>query len=273
MSNQAARIGSSNLNERLAVQNEKDELGSLARVFNALLSRLESSFNQQKQFMADASHELRTPLAIIRGESEIAISKNIRPANDYFESLSIVHDESLRLTKIVGDLFTLARADSGQLQPQFIEIYLDDFLVECLRRVSVLAEKKNVSINFSSDGKMPMRADEHLLRELFLNLLDNAVKYNREEGNVSVTAQEIDKIYRVTIADTGIGIPEEDQVKIFERFFRSDKARTRGHGTTGGGAGLGLSIARWITDVHQGSLCLKKSDSEGSIFQVDLPRA
>ena len=272
MSNQAARIGSSNLNERLAVQNEEDELGGLAKVFNALLSRLESSFNQQKQFMADASHELRTPLAIVRGESEVAISKEDRTAKDYRESLGIVHDESIRLTKIVEDLFILARADSGQLKPQFTEIYLDELLAECIRHVRVLAEKKNVTLDFSSRCEMPLIGDENLLRELFLNLLDNAIKYNQQGGTVSISAEKSDKEYRVFIADSGAGILEDERVKIFERFFRSDKARTRGDKTTGGGAGLGLSIAKWIAEVHHGSLSLKKSDSKGSVFQVELPK-
>lgn len=272
MSNQAARIGSSNLNERLAVQNENDELGGLATIFNELLSRLEDSFNQQKQFMADASHELRTPLAIVRGESEVAISKEDRTAKDYRESLGIVHDESLHLTKIVEDLFILARADSGQLKPQFTEIYLDELLAECVRHVRVLADKKDVSLQFSSDGEMPTSGDENLLRELLLNLLDNAVKYNRVGGNVSVSAETADGHYSIIIADTGIGIPKEDHEKIFERFFRSDKARTRGDKTSGGGAGLGLSITKWIAEVHQGSVSLKKSDSDGSVFQVVLPQ-
>lgn len=274
MSDQAASIGSSNLNERLAVRNEHDELGGLARVFNNLLSRLERSFSQQKQFMADASHELRTPLAIIRGESEVAISKESRPAGEYLESLSVVHDESLRLTKIVEDLFTLARADSGQLRPEFSNIYLDELLAECVRHVRVLGEKKMISIDFPFVGKMPempMCGDENLLRELFLNLLDNAIKYNGEGGKVSVIAGKSDKNYVVTVADTGNGIPDDEQAKIFDRFFRSDKARTRGDKTTGGGAGLGLSIAKWVAEIHNGEITVVKSDKTGSSFKIVLP--
>ncbi len=268
MSDQAARIGSTNLNDRLAVRNQTDELGGLANVFNALLSRLESSFNQQKQFMADASHELRTPLAIIRGESEVAISRENRLADEYRESLAIVHDESIRLTGIVEDLFTLARADSGQLRPQFTEIYLDELLADCVRHVRVLAEKKSVSIYLSLNGEMPMQADENLLRQLFLNLLDNAIKYNRDGGTVSITCEN----YLITIADSGTGIPAEEQPKIFERFFRSDKSRTRGEKTATGGAGLGLSIAQWIADAHGAELKLVKSDDMGSTFAIIFPR-
>lgn len=274
MSGQAASIGSSNLNERLAVKNNNDELGGLARVFNDLLARLERSFNQQKQFMADASHELRTPLAIIRGESEVAISKGTRPADEYLESLSVVHDESLRLTKIVEDLFTLARADSGQLRPQFTEIYLDELLAECVRHVRVLAERKQISVDFSTVGdvsKMAMSGDENLLRELFLNLLDNAIKYGSEGGKVSVMAEKSVNSYVVTVVDTGNGISKDEQAKIFDRFFRSDKARTRADKTSGSGAGLGLSIAKWVAEIHNGEIAIVKSDETGSAFKIILP--
>lgn len=271
MSNQAAKIGSSNLNERLPVKNKKDELGSLAGVFNALLSRLEDSFNRQKQFMADASHELRTPLAIVRGESEVALSKDNRSAKDYRESLAIVHDESKRLTKIVEDLFILARADSGQLKPQLTTVYLDEILVECVRAIGSLAEKKGVKIDFSVPAETPVDGDETLLHRLFLNLLDNAIKYNREGGTLTITVESDSEQHSVSVSDTGSGIVEEDRAKIFDRFYRSDKARTRDNTNGKNGVGLGLSIAAWIAEVHHGSLRLKQSDSNGSVFQVELP--
>lgn len=268
MSEQAASIGSSNLNERLSVRNERDELGSLARVFNDLLSRLERSFQQQRQFMADASHELRTPLAILRGESEVAISNEDRSAEDYRESLSIVHDESRRLTRIVDDLFVLARADSGQFKPQIADVYVDEILADCIRHIRVLAEKRNVSLNFSSTGEISMSGDENLLRRLFINLLDNAIKYNRPGGSVSVNCEN----YRITVSDTGIGIPADVQPKIFERFFRIDPARSRAERTETAGAGLGLSIAQWVANVHGATIAIAESDDSGSTFEVLFPR-
>jgi heavy metal sensor kinase len=271
MSNQAARIGSANLNERLPIKNENDELGSLAKVFNALLARIENAFVQQRRFMADASHELRTPLAIVRSESEVALSKDKRTSDEYRESLAIVHDESKRLTNIVEDLFLLARADSGQFKTHLTTVYLNEILTECVRAVSVLAEQRSINIELSELAEMPLQADESLLHRLFLNLLDNAVKYNRNGGAVFVTAENGDKNYRVTISDTGEGITKEDQTKIFERFYRVDKARSQNNTDTTSGAGLGLSIAAWIAEIHQGSLALKKSDSDGSVFQLELP--
>lgn len=271
MSSQAANIGSSNLNERLPVKNENDELGGLARTFNDLLSRLESSFQQQKQFMADASHELRTPLAIVRGESEVALSKKDRAAIDYRQSLAIVHDESIRLSTIVEDLFILSRADSGQLKPRLAAVYLDEILAECVRVVETLARKRKIKLDVSLIAEMPLDGDEALLHRLFLNLLDNAIKYSREEGIVAIQAQHEGENYCVSIGDNGEGIAAEDRAKIFDRFYRVDKSRTRDNTNGANGVGLGLSIAAWIAQVHGGTVTLQKSDQSGSTFLVTFP--
>ncbi|MDQ6788434.1 MAG: ATP-binding protein [Acidobacteriota bacterium] len=272
MSHQAATVSATNLGARLAVENEKDELGDLAQVFNGLLSRLENSFKQQRRFMTDASHELRTPLAIVRGESEVALSKANRSPEELRESLAVVHDESKRLTRIVEDLFTLARADAGQFKTNFTEIYLDELLADSVRAVRVLAEKRNVLLNLSANEEMLFRGDEQLLRRLFINLLDNAIKYNRDGGQVLISGAKNDGFYRVEITDTGIGISVEEQPKIFERFYRADKARSRAEEETAtGGAGLGLSIAKWIAEIHQAKLELAGSSKIGSTFVVVFP--
>lgn len=266
MSRQARNISATNLHERLLVKNERDELGGLASVFNDLLERLEDSFEQQKRFMADASHELRTPLVILQGESEVALSKE-RPNEELRESLAIVNDESKRLTKIVEDLFTLSRADAGQFKANFKQIYLDEILADCVRKVQVLADKKHISLEISTE-ETEMLGDEQLLKRLFLNLLDNAVKYNRENGKISIKLAN----KTITIADTGFGIPENDQTKIFERFYRSDKARSRQEQSTTSGAGLGLSIAKWIAELHHAEIELVKSDEKGSVFRTIFKR-
>lgn len=267
MSRQAQKISASNLNERLLVKNNHDELGSLASVFNDLLERVEKSFEEQRRFMADASHELRTPLVIVRGESEVALSKENRSQAELRESLVIVHDESKRLTKIVEDLFTLSRVDAGQFKTNFRQVYLDEILADCVRNVRVLADKKTISIEFISE-ETEISGDEQLLRRLFLNLLDNAVKYNKESGKIFVKLAN----KTVTILDSGFGIVENDQTKIFERFYRSDKARTRNEQSATSGAGLGLSIAKWIAELHQADLKLSKSDPSGSEFTVIFSR-
>ena len=267
MSQQAKTISANNLNSRLLVKNERDEIGSLANVINDLLERLENSFEQQRRFMADASHELRTPLAIVRGESEVALSKENRPNEDLRESLAIVHDESKRLTKIVEDLFTLSRADAGQFKTNFKQVYLDEILADCVRNVRVLADKKHLTIKLSTE-ETEISGDEQLLRRLFLNLLDNAVKYNREAGEISVNLAN----KTINISDTGCGIAKSEQSKIFERFYRSDKARSRSENSQTSGAGLGLSISKWIAELHQAEIKLEKSDESGSIFSIIFPR-
>lgn len=271
MSRQAETLSATNLHERLPVKNEKDELGNLARVFNALLARLENSFEQQRRFMADASHELRTPLAIVRGESEVSLARDNRPAEEYRESLAIVNDESKRLTHIVEDLFTLARADAGEFRVNFTEIYLDELLADCVRAVRVLAEEQNITLNLSVPQEMPFRGDEQQLRRLLINLLDNAIKYNRKGGAVSIAAEKDKKVYKLKISDTGTGIPSDEQAKIFDRFYRADKARSRTSETTTSGAGLGLSIALWIAELHHGTVEIVSSDQNGSVFGVTLP--
>ena len=277
MSRRAATIGAVNLHERLPIKNEKDELGNLARIFNDLLARLEDAFarleaasEQQRRFMADASHELRTPLAIVRGESEVTLSKENRSVAELRESLTVVNDESQRLTRIVEDLFTLARADAGQFRVNFTEIYLDEIVADCVRAVRILAEKRAVTLNLAVNQEMPMRGDEQLLRRLFINLLDNAIKYNRTGGAVSIAAEINAENYRLTIKDTGAGIAKDAQAKIFERFYRADLARSRAEEGLTSGAGLGLAIAQWIAEIHEGKIELVSSDETGSIFAVTL---
>jgi heavy metal sensor kinase len=270
MSTQAGRIGAANLHQRLAVQNERDELGHLAHSFNSLLDRLSESFERQRRFMADASHELRTPVAILRGEAEVALSQQARSLEEYRESLGVLHHEAERLTHIVEDLFTLTRADAGQYPLQPRDFYLEELVGECVHSARTLALAKKISLNFEEASESPIRADESLLRRMILNLLDNAIKYTSEGGRVTVTCRRAADQYVLSIADTGGGIPADLQPRIFERFFRADKARSRAE-NDGGGAGLGLSISRWIAEAHHGRLELTHSDSAGSTFTAYLP--
>lgn len=270
MSTQAGRIGAENLHERLPIQNARDELGHLAKSFNRLLERVDQSFERQRRFMSDASHELRTPTAILRGESEVALSKSERPAEEYRESLSVLHAEAQRLTHIVEDLFTLTRADAGQYPLSPRDFYLDELVADCVHTTRSLALAKQITLTCEVPEELPIRADEALLRRMILNLLDNAIKYTPKEGRVTVSCERAGAEYALSVKDTGPGIPAELQQRVFERFFRADNARTRSEGD-GVGAGLGLSIARWIAEVHRGRLVLAKSDSSGSTFTAHLP--
>lgn len=268
---QAAQISAQNLHERISIKNKNDELGDLAAVFNELLARLDASFEQQQRFMADASHELRTPLAILRGEAEVTLSKKDRRATDYQESLSIVHDESKRLTGIVEDLFTLARADAGQFPANMSPVYLDEIAGDAVRTVRVLADRKQIGLSFNADTEMPFAGDEPLLRRMFLNVLDNAIKYTPPGGSVGVECRTDGEMYKITVTDSGIGIPPGERQKIFERFYRVDKARSRSD-TDISGAGLGLSISQWIADIHSGKISLMSSGENGSIFSIEFVR-
>ncbi|MBV9927889.1 MAG: HAMP domain-containing protein [Acidobacteria bacterium] len=271
MGARAERIDAESLGSRLPVGNGRSELGRLALKFNELLARLDVSFEQQRRFMADASHELRTPVAIVCGESEVALSKEARAPEEYRESLAILHDEGRRLTRIVEDLFTLARADAGQYELAPVNFYLDEAAAECVRAVRSLAARRGVVVRHEeAGGEIQMRGDEALVRRMLLNLLDNAIKYTPAGGEVRVELAREGGLYAVRIADTGAGVPAEARAHIFERFYRADRARSRGGGA-GGGAGLGLSIASWIAEAHGGRVALERSDKSGSTFLITLP--
>jgi heavy metal sensor kinase len=266
MSEQAEAITDRNLYTRLDVPGARVEFARLAVVFNELLSRLDRSFERMRDFMADASHELRTPLSIIRGEADVALAHNRQPA-EYRESLAIIQDEARRLTRLVEDLLNLARADAGhdRLQPE--EIYLNDFVEECCRSAQAQSRQKGVRLVTSVKSDVPLRGDARLLRRLIANLLDNAIRYTPSGGQVDARLESSEGQAKLTIADTGVGIPAESLDKIFERFYRVDKSRSRAEG----GFGLGLSIVKWIVEAHHGRIEVESRPGTGSIFTVLLP--
>ncbi|HLZ13408.1 MAG TPA: heavy metal sensor histidine kinase [Candidatus Acidoferrum sp.] len=269
MSNQAERIGANNMQDRLAVRNTRDELGQLALSFNRLLDRLDESFQHQRRFVADASHELRTPVAILAGEADVALSKKDRTPEEYRESLEILRKEALRLKQIVEDLFTLTRADIGQLPLTPSSFYLDELVGDCVRNFRTLAQAKQIALTFTPCPELLIVADEALLRRMFLNILDNAIKYTPAGGAVTVSCERTVEEYVVSFSDNGPGIPAALQPRIFERFFRADESRGR-QDSARGGAGLGLAICRWIAEAHHGRLELTKSDAGGSTFTFTL---
>jgi signal transduction histidine kinase len=224
--------------------------------------------------MADASHELRTPVAIMRSETEVALSQQERSNEDLRESLAIVKDETKRLTHIVEDLFTLARADAGQYKLTSKEFYLDELAGEVAHSVRTLVAERELTLQLGATQEMPFRGDENLLRRLLLNLVDNAIKYTPRGGAVRVSCQREGEHYLITVSDTGRGVPAEAQPHIFDRFYRADSARARTEDDSAGltsGAGLGLSIARWVAEAHDGTLELLNSSAEGTVFQLILP--
>jgi heavy metal sensor kinase len=270
MNSQTQRISAENLSARLDVNNSRDELGRLATTINDLLARLESSFKEQQRFIADASHELRTPLAVLRGETEVALGKT-RTIDEYQQSLSLIQDEAERLSRIVEDLFILARQPINTRAALNKErVSLNDAIRDCARAAQVLAVRKGVRLKLENDSpSIALNGDEELIRRLILNLLDNAVKYTPAGGEISLALGRQNGSAEIVVRDTGIGIPEVAQPRVFDRFYRVDKARARAMG----GAGLGLSIAQWIVEAHGGAITLASAPGKGSTFTVVLPVA
>jgi len=232
------------------------------------LARLESAFKEQQRFVADASHELRTPLAVLRGETEVALSKT-RTIDEYQQSLFLINDEAERLSRIVEDLFILARqpidAPAALIKE---ELSLNEMVRDCVRAAQVLALRKGVRLETMNDSApLVCNGDEELLKRMILNLLDNAVKYTPKGGEILVALARENGIARILVRDTGVGIPESDQLRVFDRFYRVDKARSRELG----GAGLGLSIVRWIVEAHEGKISIDSTPGRGSEFTVELP--
>jgi two-component system OmpR family sensor kinase len=266
MADRARQIGVSSLSARLPVANPRDELGTLAETFNELLSRLESSVEQQRQFMADASHELRTPVTIARTAASVTLQQPTRSEAEYRETIEIIEQEMIRLSRIVDDLFTLTRADAGTYPVRKMPMYLDELVDDVVRAARVVASTRNVEIVAECIHPAPYDGDEDLVRRLILNVLDNAIRYSPAGSAVRVALDRSGSAYAISITDQGPGIATEAQARIFERFYRVDAARSRD-----GGAGLGLALARWIAHAHDGDIALAASSRLGSTFVITLP--
>lgn len=270
MARSAREIGAGSLDRQLPVVNARDELGQLATTFNDLLARLNAAFEEQRRFMADASHELRNPLSVMSTAAGVTLKKEHRAEDEYREALQIVAEQTRRLSRIVNDMFMLARADSGQYPLRKRTLYLDDLLEEVARAGSVLATDKSASVKLSNLPEAVFHGDEDLLRQMLLNLVDNAVKFTPTDGIVTLSLERYDNNYLLSVADSGPGIPAEERQHIFERFYRADRKRSR---VPDGGAGLGLSISRWIARAHDGDIELGDSETTGTKFIVRLPVA
>lgn len=270
MAAHAATISASNLHARLPVRGG-DELVGLARVVNDLLDRLEQAFGQQRRFVADASHELRTPTAILRTEADVTLSRDHRTEEDYRASVTIMQDAARRLTRIVDDLFLLARADSGHLVARKEPLYLEELVHDATRALRSVADQRAVRVELGELIEAPFHGDTDLLGRLLLNLLDNAIKHSPDKATVEVEMTRRDDRYAITVVDAGPGVPPAARERIFERFFRVDAARSRAESSATSGAGLGLAIARRIAEMHGGQLDLVESQPGRTVFRVTLP--
>jgi heavy metal sensor kinase len=254
------------LDRRLSVSNPHDELGRLAQTINALFARLERSFAEVRRFTADASHELRTPLTVLRTEVEVAQGKTLSPA-EYQHLLGNVLEELARMTRLTDQLLTLSRRDAGVEQFTPAPLNLHAVVSSVVEGLRPLAESREVSLRLDGETAVQVAGDEGRLRQVFINVLDNALKYTPQGGTVTVQIRRQASGGVVTVADTGIGIAPEHLPHIFDRFYRVDKARTRAEG----GTGLGLSIAQSIVQAHGGRIELASEPGVGTTCTVALP--
>ncbi len=267
MARRAQEITPQRLDERLPNDDADNELGQLARVFNETLARLEHAFEQLKRFTSDASHELRTPLAAIRSVGEVGLQKDGTRA-EYRDIIGSMLEEVNSLTSLVDNLLTISRADAGNLQLEQVPIPVMQLAREAVALFEVLIEEKTLLMALSGDESVVVPGDRLFLRQAFVNVLHNAVKYSPVGGLISVRVQRSNSEVIVEIEDSGPGVPAEDRPKIFDRFYRVDKARWR----ESGGAGLGLSITKWVVEAHGGSIGVDEVAKVGSLFRIRLPR-
>lgn len=262
----AQEIGATNLSRRLPSPKTQDELGRLLDTFNQMIARLESSFETMHRFTSDASHELRTPLTIMRNTIDVALGCE-RTAEAHRQVLTDLLEEVERLSQLVEGLLLLARADAGSFEFERKPVRVHELSAEVTESLRPLAEADGVLLRWEHVEPVELLGDEKWLRQMLFNLVHNAIKYNRKPGSVRVSLRSRDGSAILSVHDTGHGIPEEEQPRLFERFHRRDKARSRDDG----GAGLGLSIARWIARSHGGEITVQSRIGEGTTFFVSLP--
>jgi signal transduction histidine kinase len=264
----AGKITAHNLSERLARTNNGDELDRLTEVFNSMLSRLDDSFNRIREFTLHASHELKTPLTILCGETETELrDASLAPAQR--ERATSQLDELRRLARIVDGLTLLAKADAGQVALQLETLRLDELVRDNFADAQILAEPQGIQVELPTCEEISVRGDRHRLRQLLLNLADNAVKYNQPHGGVIMSLLKSGDMAQFTITNTGAGIPPEILPRVFDRFFRGDPA----HESAIDGCGLGLSIAQWIVSAHSGTIQINSVPSKLTTVTVRLPLA
>ncbi len=263
----AEKISSENLNIQISAKYKEEEVQTLVKSFNAMVDRLNRSFQQMRTFNADAAHELRTPLSILRGETELLL-KSANAANEEIKvGLSSNLEELDRLTRIVNDMLMLSEAEAGEQILLKKPIHLKTFIEDLIEHMRTLAATRGIQIRLIDVPDAVIVGDMLLIHRAIFNILDNAIKYSKDRGNVEITAAIKGAAVRLQIRDYGIGISSTDLPYIFDRLFRADRARNR----NGGGIGLGLSIARCIIEAHQGNIQVISNLDQGTTFEIVFP--
>lgn len=264
----AERITSRNLNERLPVAKTGDELERLSVALNRMIARLEESFQYIRRFTADASHELRTPLTVLRGELE-AMAQKPHLDGEVRDTVGSSLEETERLSRIVESLLAISRLDAGEAQVERTYFDLAELAATTTEQMRLLAEDKDIKLDVEVNGVVLFEGDPARIKQVIVNLVDNAIKYTPEGGEVRVSVQAENNHAVLQVEDDGAGIPAAALPHIFERFYRVDKARSRQMG----GAGLGLAIVKSIVTAHGGQVTVESDEGRGSRFRVTLPQS
>lgn len=268
LTSEVSQIQAQNLSTQLAVPNSKDEIAQLTSSFNEMLARLDNAFSTQKQFSANAAHELRTPLAVLQTNLEVFEKKQEPEMVEYQQLFTMIKEQTARLSQLVGTLLDMTNLKSV---PRTDQVTLEELVDEVFCDLDPVAEKAGISIHFddssSQDSHTDVTGSYVLLYRAVYNLVENAIKYNRPNGSVTVSVKEKNSQVMILVKDTGIGISPENQKKIFDPFFRVDKSRSRAMG----GAGLGLALVDSIAKEHGGSVKVLESNEKGSIIALMLP--
>ena len=268
LTSEVSQIQAQNLSTQLAVPNSKDEIAQLTSSFNEMLTRLDNAFSTQKQFSANAAHELRTPLAVLQTNLEVFEKKQEPEMVEYQQLFTMIKEQTARLSQLVGTLLDMTNLKSV---PRTDQVSLEELVDEVFCDLDPVAEKAGISIHFddssSQDSHTDVTGSYVLLYRAVYNLVENAIKYNRPNGSVTVSVKEKNSQVMILVKDTGIGISPENQKKIFDPFFRVDKSRSRAMG----GAGLGLALVDSIAREHGGSVKVLESNEKGSIIALMLP--
>ncbi len=266
----AQQITVSNLSQRIPVVASGDELAELAQTFNEMIARLEGSFQQMNEFAANVSHELRTPLQAIQGETELALVSEASLA-ECRRVLESNLEEIDRLNRMIRNLLVLAQAEAGEVRPRLEALDLNELVRDLVEQMHVVAAAREIGLRAVTSAPVPIRADSLRLRQMILNLIDNALKYTPPGGHIEVRVERQQGRARLQVRDTGVGIEPADLPHIFERFYRADKSRSRS--TAVDGCGLGLPMVKWVAELHHGSVEVASTPGHGSSFVVNLPMA
>ena len=256
----AVSLGAGNLSRRIAGIESRDEVGRLAGAFNGMLARLEESFQREKQFTSDASHELRTPVSVIMAYAENLTAH--APDRETEEQAAAILLESRRMHSIIAQLLALTRGYEGKYRLEREEVPLRDMVADVLAELTEEAAANEISLTEQVPEEIRLSADQSLMTQLLLNLVENGIKYGKPGGTVAVRAAEQDGHILLTVRDDGIGIEEKDLPRIFDRFYRADRARDRS------GSGLGLSIVKWIVELHGWSIQAASKPGQGAVFTI-----